>query len=1226
MNLNLNRPAKAMRALRKIIFINSANIRYAEVNLDGNIHFIGTQGVGKSTLLRAILFFYNADKLHLGIPKEVLSFDSFYLPNTNSYIVYEVEHEHGPFSILVFRSSGRACYRFVDAAYQKEWLVDAHGEVTAEVKVIRERLGGIYMSRLVDRYEQYRDIIYGNRQAVGKEFARFQLMETNKYQNIPRSIQNVFLNSRLDADFIKDIIIRSMSDEEANVDLGYFRRQVADFEQEYKDISCWYKLNRNGESIVRSLADAVVKTYHELLFMKQQIVNLCGELKYAERVSRERLPLLSERIATLQQESDKQRRELSDLQQQYDAEKATLNQRQGVINDKLKRLNERREYYAIKNIEQVIMRCIKEQTVKGEHESMRERLTELTARYNDVTTKYKALRQNINGQLEAFRHAQKERTLNAGQEKQKREERLLHEYYEEKTAVEQSYEEKTTIGRSAVDTLKREQNDCDKELLKLKLLDPFTEEKESLRQRQTELSIKEENLQGLIALSASDISRLQTEYDKKTTAITADYSRKTDEKQKQMEAVKHQIAAVDKLLGSIRGSLYEWLEDNKKDWERNIGKVISEEKILYQTGLHPQLTDGTTLFGVKLDIADLPVNVRKPRQLQEEKAELEQQLQHIKEEKSALQEQQTRAIEEVKRQFAPKIKELRQQKAMRETELKIIPQQRKAILLEQSDYEQKAKQLKEQRSNELNARQQDIAYRLAAAQSDLDKLRKERQERLLAVEKKHNDAKTVAGNEYAQTVADVNAETKVHEQEAAAELARLAQQETEELKGRGADTAIVEECKARIKAAESELEYIEKHRKLLYDYQRDKEELFEQEDNLKNQRQAISESLQRLATEYSQRRLKHEQQLAAIGKELGEHREEQKRINEDLKSVDDFVHNDGLCPSVFADAREKQTLRTARLTVDTIKGTIFSRQKRQTLLKQQINSFKANFTAKNTFSFRMELVVDEDYLDFANNLDDFLVNNKLEEYRRRTSERYVDILARVSKEMGDLTRHESDVDKIINDINSDFRERNFVGVIKEISLQSVTSSDKMVQLMKRIKDFNDEAQLAMGEVNLFSSMNRDAVNQKAVGYLLDFMKSLADNPQRQYLTLSDLFRLQFRIKENDNDTGWVDKLSHVGSEGTDTLVKAMINIMLINVFKEKVSRRFGDFRIHCMMDEIGKLHPQNIKGILDFASARNIWLVNSSPTTYNVSDYRYTYLLSKDANSKTVIHPLIAQK
>ena len=123
------------------------------------------------------------------------SFDEFYLPHANSYMVYEVEHEHGPFCILVLRSSGRACYRFVDAAYKKEWLVDEHGEVPAEWKVIRERLGGAYMSKIIDRYEQYRDILYGNKQTVGKEFARFRLLETNSYQNIPRSIQNVFLNS-----------------------------------------------------------------------------------------------------------------------------------------------------------------------------------------------------------------------------------------------------------------------------------------------------------------------------------------------------------------------------------------------------------------------------------------------------------------------------------------------------------------------------------------------------------------------------------------------------------------------------------------------------------------------------------------------------------------------------------------------------------------------------------------------------------------------------------------------------------------------------------------------------------------------------------------------------------------------------------------------------------------------------------------------------------------------
>lgn len=1214
-----------MRALRKITFVNSANIRYAEVKLDGNVHFIGTQGVGKSTLLRAILFFYNADKLHLGIPKEMKSFDEFYLPHANSYMVYEVEHEHGPFSIIVFRSSGRACYRFVDAAYRKEWLVDGHGEVTAEGKVIRERLDGVYMSKIIDRYEQYRDIIYGNRQAVGKEFARFQLLETNRYQNIPRSIQNVFLNSRLDANFIKDIIIRSMSEDEANIDLGYFRRQVSDFEQEYKDITCWYKLNQKGESIVRKQAETVVRTYHELLYMKQQITDLCGELRYAERISREKLPLIGAKITELLQEQDKQKRLLSEIQQKYDTEKSSLNQELGVVNDKLKRLKERKDFYANEQIEEVIRRCGNEQSVKTELDSLKDRLSNLTAKFNDITTKYKALCQNVTNQLANFRYAQQQRILAEGQEKQKTNERLLKEYNTARMEVEHSFAEKIATATSVIDSIKSEQNDCDKELLKLQYLAPFKEEKENLNQQLNKLHLKESQVEGRINTLISEINRIQTEYDKEEAEIIADYHRQSVDKQAQIDLLSGQISSIDKILVRIKGSLYEWLEDNQSDWEQNIGKVINEEKVLYQTGLHPQKTDGTSLFGVKLDLTDLPLNVRKPKQLQEEKAGLEKQLRQAKSEYTDILDMQTKAIEELKRQFIPKIKDLRQQKSLSETELNMVPQQRKTILVKIEDYDSRARQIIAQRQNELDARLHKLAHDLTEAQASLDRLNTDKQKQLRNLDKKYSEAKSDNEKKYIECSTVIDTETKTREREADAELQRLRQREIDELKGHGADTVLVEECKAKIKAAEDELNYIEQHRNLVYAYSRDKEELFDQEENFKNQKKSIADKILQLNDKYSQRKQKHNQQLDTIGTELNKCRDEQKRLEEDLQKADRFAHDENLCPPMLADSKEKQTLRTPGEAVDELTGIIVSRQSRQNQFKQSINAFKGHFSAKNTFSFKIELVIDEDYLDFANNLYDFLINNKLEEYRRRTSERYVDILARVSKEMGELTRHESDVDKIIHDINNDFKERNFVGVIKLIALQSVPSADKMVQLMKRIKEFNDENQFAMGEMNLFSTTDSNEVNQKAVGHLLDFMKLLTDNPSRPYLTLSDLFQLQFRIIENDNDTGWADKLSHVGSEGTDTLVKAMINIMLINVFKEKVSRKFGDFRIHCMMDEIGKLHPQNVKGILDFANARNILLINSSPTTYNVSDYRYTYLLQKDGKSKTVIHPLISQ-
>ena len=122
-----------MRQLSKVVFVNSAGIRYGEVRLDGNVHLIGTQGVGKSTVLRAILFFYTGDKTRLGISREKKSFDDFYLPGADSYLVYEVETEFGAFTVLVFRPHAQSVFRFIGAPFSREWLIGEDGEVTADL-------------------------------------------------------------------------------------------------------------------------------------------------------------------------------------------------------------------------------------------------------------------------------------------------------------------------------------------------------------------------------------------------------------------------------------------------------------------------------------------------------------------------------------------------------------------------------------------------------------------------------------------------------------------------------------------------------------------------------------------------------------------------------------------------------------------------------------------------------------------------------------------------------------------------------------------------------------------------------------------------------------------------------------------------------------------------------------------------------------------------------------
>ena len=192
-----------------------------------------------------------------------------------------------------------------------------------------------------------------------------------------------------------------------------------------------------------------------------------------------------------------------------------------------------------------------------------------------------------------------------------------------------------------------------------------------------------------------------------------------------------------------------------------------------------------------------------------------------------------------------------------------------------------------------------------------------------------------------------------------------------------------------------------------------------------------------------------------------------------------------------------------------------------------------------------------------------------------------------------------------------------------MELRTKESANKIFGLLVEIKKFNDENTYALGKADLFNSYEQVNKNEKAISLLKQLIREMSTSKEKQ-INLSDSFELEFRIIENDNDSGWVEKLTNVGSEGTDVLVKAMINIMLLNVFKDRASKKHkDDFRLHCMMDEIGKLHPNNVKGILKFANDRNILLINSSPTSYNATDYRYTYLLAKDSKNVTSVKRLV---
>lgn len=1215
-----------MRALRKIVFVNSANIRYSEIKLDGNVHYIGTQGVGKSTLLRAILFFYNADKLHLGIPKEMKSFDEFYLPHANSYIVYEVEHEHGPFSILVFRSSGRACYRFVDAPFNRKWLIDDHGEVTSEIKTIRARIGNaIYISKLIDKYEQYKEIIYGHE--ANKELVHFRIMESRNYQNVSRSIQNVFLNSRLDANFIKDIIIRSMDENEASVNLGYYRTQLVNFEQEYRDISCWSEKDQKGNLRVVTQADNVIKTHYDLIHIKKEIEKQCGELHYSIRAAKERIPVIEEKLNKLNNDIEKQEKILSEENTNYKNEKSELDGIIAIQNNAMAQIIEKKNKYESHKIDSIITRCEQESVVRAELDSLKQRLVDLTAKYNDVTTKYKTLISGLNSQMYEFNQQQNSRKIQLRENLVNIKEKLNQEKEINRSSIESTYSSKVQLINDRIVSLQLEKSGLEKSKYELKYYNPYKAQIDDIDKQIVEYEQSKNIISEEIKSLDAEGKKIQAVFEKKEAELVSECHNIIEKKEIEIGHLSDQIKEIDALLNNVKGSLYEWLCDNKKDWESNIGKVIDEENILYKVGLHPEIngSDANTLYGVTIDLSDVKSTMRNPDELKKQKTNIESEVLRIRTTIKELNLELDEKMKSNRAKYTDLFGSIQEQKAIKEAELSVIPNRIKTLSIKQQDIITRTKQEQDKKSQEIESNLAEVSHNMAIRKEEVEKLFNQKNCQIKNIDEKYRSSVNELDILYKKDIDDIDNIIMLKEKDIEKQISILKGQELEELKGKGADTKVVEDCNFKISSLTTEIDYIEKNREIVYNYRKDKVELFDREKEFKTNKKDAEEKLQLLDSKYNQRMLEYKHYLNELKREVGEYIEQKKQINSGLSKADSFTHDDKLCPSFLYDIPEKTTNSTPEDIVDELTRLIVTRRNKQDSFRENINLFKANFSSKNTFNFKTDLNTDDDYYDFARNLSEFVHNNLIEQYRKRTSERYVEILSRISSEMGELTSHESDVERIINEINDDFEKKNFAGVINLISLRvKKTETDKMAILMHHIKSFHDENQFNIGEVSLFSSDNRTDVNNKAVDYILQLMKELGNDGNRHALSLSDLFQLQFRVKENDNDTGWVDKLSHVGSEGTDTLVKAMVNIMLINVFKTKGSRKFNDFKVHCMMDEIGKLHPQNIKGILDFANARNILLINSSPTTYNVSDYRYTYLLQKDG-TKTVVSPLISQ-
>ena len=1201
-----------MKYLNKIIFINSANIPYAEISVDGNVHFTGTQGVGKSTVLRALLFFYNADKHRLGIQQGQKSFDEFYFRQSNSHILYEVMRDNGAYTILVSRYQGHASWRFIDAPYQREWLVDNDNQVLSDWVKIRERIDkNVAVSARIDSGVMFKDIIFGN--THNHKYTCYALVQSAQYQNIPRSIQNVFLNTKLEADFVKNTIIQSMADEDLPIDLQTYRRLVTDFEREYDEIDCWFRQTRDGSYPVRQQALKIAEQGRMIVALDQQMLDVWHKLNHAVADSEQQIPLLEAESAEVKVNIEKECHREKEITAEYDKEKDALNQELGAKKSKLKEIAQARKDFEAMGIEDKLALANREKAIRQEAADKQMLLDDLLKTYTSIEEKYNIARGKLENARQAFANNQKEAYCQKQATLQIERKRLEDERTKNRNQLMDAFNSWRHESDERLQLLLAEQHRADNVLKELRQWHPMADEIKHVAEQLQQLAVEEKENAAQQTAVKSQIAQITAEYEMKEAELKQASQREHEHLERNRAQIREQIAKINDLLAHLEGSLYQWLCENAEGWEERIGKVVDEERILYAGNLEPQLDAASdSLFGVKLNLDNIDSVHRTPDEYREEKKALEEQVEQLNclltHLPIALQDD----ISKLGKKYATLLNPLRQKATLLKVEEEQIPVKRQNLQNQQHKLEMEEQELvakeKEIRERAFN----EALLKVQAEKEGREKKEARNKKDLKDLDTAFNKSSKALDDELCAFKETQASEASVRNQEFAAQKAQLDEQQKAELAGKGVDVNLLEQYRKELEKLKSLLTKIENERPIVIRYHDAEQNLFAKEPELKKAIKDIEQQLAVIHQRYEDKRVRVEKKRQDLEERQRAVLNNLTHRRDGLNQYHQVVDDEHIVPDSFiSDDKALTTNQDCQQLLSQLRGTVNQRRESIEKLKDMVVSFNRNFKPQNAFNFNTMPVTDNDYLQIADDLQGFMDNNKIEEFRRRTSEHYKDILGRISTEIGALMKRRSDVDGVILDINRDFVEKNFAGVIKSIELRANESSDKLMQLLMSIHDYTVENEFSMGELNLFSGDNRDEVNRKVVDYLKSLSHQLQNEPNRPTVSLGDAFRLQFRVKENDNDTNWVERINNVGSDGTDKLVKAMVNIMLINVFKKKAAKKSGDFIVHCMMDEIGQLHPNNIKGILQFANSRNIYLINSSPTSYNPYDYKYTYLLSK---------------
>jgi hypothetical protein len=1217
------------RILNRIVEINIANVKYADIELSGNTCFVGTNNFGKTSLQRAILFFYSANSRGLGISASQKPFEEHYFRYENSYLIYEIATEDKAFFVIVYRHN-KLVFRFVDAPFDPDFFFTANDEAM-KIKEIISNLEkrGIYISNQIDTFERYRNIIYGTE--TDKQLSKFHLLKGNeKYQNIPKSITNVFLSSKnsVDSRFIKDFIANSLTSENSSIKLEQVERQLRQFNEKYSDIETYLK--KESQQLIE-LIDKKYDQVHMLKGAQMEMADKLGSsLRFAETQNE-----------SIREASKKKEEELEILTNEHETFKDNLENKQNDIREEIgyydrtiRDANKKLKAYKEQNVEEALEKNQEREKLQVELNIARREYESLTSNVASIELKYSSLIEQLRNDKSAYINKINSRTSEIFNHYNELQLLQKNEFNKRDAELKQKRDENLSEVNSEITSKQIEFNAQKSEEKVIRTTRFYEQEIKDLESELAELRAVSYKNKSERAIKQNMVQTIQREWEALELKLKSSLTNRVSQTNNEIIKIKNEIKEIEEKLNVQHDAFYGFLEKNVKNWHNNIGKVVNEN-LLFRTDISPELKEETanTLYGISLNLETVEVVSKSIEEYQFEKNE---RLAQIRDLEDALNAFQTANNEEkmlAADKYGKQLGEMKEDVKVLSYSLELADKREQKLSSELEEWRNKAGIEVEQ---SLTGNRQ----RLNLIEEELSILNKKKNNLLndfntqLEKLKSYNDERLAELKERQETeISELEVEKKNQVKEFEGKEDELSKEKETNFKSKGVDAKQLKRVDDRMKEIQNELKEIEQYAQIVSDYLKDKRETFDKLPDLIQKKEEfvksnneLSEQLEEANRKFSTKRMELNKQKRALDEELI-----------DFNTGISFYSNNFRETPVYTKYSDIIERAEAKRTNYNIMDLCTQLLKNDSHFNEEygafqryVNEFAGKFRIDNHFNFVIRNDASQgEFERFAQNLRSFINENKIELSIAETATQIGLVTDSIATKVKELSGQKDKIQHIISLIAEDFKKAEFEEskLIEFIKIRLEESDNKVYKLLKRIQEFREENGLVYNEGLFntdFATGQKREISSRAVK-LLEQLRNAIKEQEQEEIRLQDLFELKFNIKEGMNETGWTHKIDSIGSTGTDILVKAIIYITLLHVFiKESSHRSSKDFKVHCIIDEVGQISAHYLRELLRFAKNRNIMMINGLPNKSGLeSHYKYTYQFRREENNNVRIFPSI---